>query len=141
MGQGDGEGVHGVVNFQVEADRAYAELAFRSSGIQSGELFAANDGRRNFVGEKLGFFARPETGEGEYRFADAHFADFLAFGGASDAKPIGAGFLEGFGDFRSAVAVAIAFDNAENFARNGQFFGFGIYEITYGVKIVAESGQ
>src|SRR6202030_4686947 len=61
--------VHAGVDFQVEADGTFREFPFRSGGIQSGQLFAADDCGRNLVGEKLRFFAGPEAGEGQNGFA------------------------------------------------------------------------
>src|SRR5947209_1334396 len=107
-------------------------------GIQRRQLFATNDGGRNFVGEKFFFFAGPEAGEREDGFADPSIAKLFAFGGAGDAKPVGAGLFESLGDFRAAVAVAIAFDDAENFSRRSALFGFRIYEIADGMEIVSE---
>jgi hypothetical protein len=104
-------------------------------------LFATNDGRRNPIGDELIFFAGPETSERKNRFADAGFADLLAFGGAGYAEPVGAGFFKNFGDLRAAMAVAIALNDAQDFARRGAFFGFGIYEIADGMKVVAEGGE
>jgi len=109
----------------VKAGGAFGEFFARCRGIKCGQLFAANDGWRNFVGEKLRFFAGPKTGERKDGFAYTGFADLFAFAGAGDAEPVGARSFESFGNLRSAVAVAVAFDDAENFARCGAFFGFG----------------
>src|SRR5712691_3979105 len=67
----DAETVHAAIDFQVEAGGAFGDFLARCRGIERGQLFAANDGWRNFVGEKLRFFAGPETGQGENGFAYA----------------------------------------------------------------------
>ncbi len=45
-----------------------------------------------------------------------------AFFRAGDAEPVGAGFFQSFGYWRAAVAVGVAFDDAENFSRRGALF-------------------
>jgi hypothetical protein len=69
------------------------------------------------VFDQADFFARRKAGEHQDGFAYASFADGYAFFGAGYAEPVGAGLFEGFGDLGAAVAVAVAFDDAEDFAR------------------------
>src|SRR5262249_28159864 len=95
----------------------------------------------DFVFEELVFFAGPETGEGENRFANAGFAYSFSFRGAGDAEPIGASPFKCLGDLRAAVAVAVAFDDTENFSRRCALFVWRIHEVADGVKIVREGGE
>src|SRR5579859_1017378 len=67
-------------------------------------------------------FAGDEAGEDEHGAFYAGLADGDAFFGAGDAEPIVAKFFKGLGDLRSAVAVTIAFDDAQHFSRRGAIF-------------------
>ena len=72
--------------------------------------------------QEIFFLAGPETAEDEDWRTDAGLANFDAFAGGGDTEPIRAGLFEGFGDSRATVAIAIAFDDGENFARSLAFF-------------------
>src|SRR5271166_4690108 len=87
------------------------------------------------------FFAGPEAAENEDGSANTGLADFDAFGGGGYAEPIRAGYFQGLGDLRAAVAVRVAFDDGENFARSVSLFGSGIYIIADGAKIFCERGE
>jgi len=50
-------------------NRTLGQFFVRCGGIECGQLFAANDGWRYLVGEKLRFFAGPETRKRENRLA------------------------------------------------------------------------
>src|SRR5262245_61509692 len=141
IGRRDAEPIHAGINFQVNANRALAELAARCGGFERGKLFAADHGRRNCVSKELVFLTGPEAGEGQDGFPNARFAHGFAFGGAGDAKPVGAGFFERLGHLRTAVAVSVALDDRENFAGSGAIFGFRIYEVADGVEIAGERGE
>src|SRR5438132_2181628 len=125
----------------METDGALCEFTTRRGGIDRSQLFAANDGGIDAICKQLRLFTGPKTCERKNRFAYAGFANLFALGGASDAEPIGTRFFEGFGNLRAAVAIAIAFDNAEDFSRGGALFGFRIHEIANGMKIVCERGE
>src|SRR5258708_1800622 len=137
----DAEAVHAAVDFQVEACGTFGDFLARCRGIECDQLFAANDGGGNFVGEKLRFFAGPETGKSKNGSAYAGFANLFAFSSAGDAEPVGAESFEGLSYLRATVAVAVAFNDAENLSGRRAIFGFRIYEIAYGVEIVGERGE
>src|ERR1700751_983553 len=68
------------------------------------QLIAAVDHRGQVVLDEAGFFARRETGEHQDGLADACLADGNAFLSAGDSEPVGAGFFEGLGNFRTPMA-------------------------------------
>ena len=76
--------------------------------IQRGQLLAAMHYRCEIVLQEIGFFAGPETGQHQDRFAHASFAHVNAFIRAGDTEPIGDSLLKNSRDLRTAVAVAIA---------------------------------
>ena len=50
-------------------------------------------------------------------------------------------FSEGFGDLRAAVAVAVAFDDAENFARSFALLFGRIHELADYAEILGQSAE
>src|SRR5271168_1728699 len=120
---------------------ALACAATSGGAIERRELFAAVDYGGEVVLDDARFFSGNEAGEDENRLAHADFADGDAFFGAGDAEPVGAGFLQRLGDLRAAVAVAIAFDDGENFSRRLALFVRRVDEVANGVEVVRESGE
>src|SRR4029077_628424 len=110
----------------METDGALCEFTTRRGGIDRSQLLAANDGGGDAISNQLRFLTGPKTCERKNRFAYTSFANRFSLGGATHAKPIGTRFFERFGNLRAPVTVAIAFDNAQNFSRNGTLFGFRI---------------
>jgi len=141
VGGRDAQAVHPGVDFQVEWNGGPLGAAAGGGLFQERELFAARDGRRQVVVEETLLFAGPEAGKNENRAADTGFADFRAFGGAGDAEPLRASLLQGFGDLRPAVAVAIAFDDREDFTRGFALLPGRIYIGADGMKIEFEGGK
>ena len=105
------------------------------------ELLAAMNYGSEIVFDETGFFAGPKTCEDENWIANTGFANGDAFLGTGDAEPIGAGFFESFGDLRAAVAVAIAFDDAQDFARSLALLAGRIHELAYGAKILSQRAE
>lgn len=105
------------------------------------KLLAAMDYSREIVLDETRFFAGPETCEDENGIANAGFADGDAFFGAGYAKPMGASFFESFGDLRAAVAVAVAFDDAENLARCLALLFGGIHELADYAEILGQCAE
>src|SRR5580692_9213437 len=99
------------------------------------------NGGREVVLDQEFFFALPETTENQNRCVYADLADFDAFDRGGYAKPIGAKFLEGFGGWCATVAVSVAFDDAEHFARRFAFFVRWIDVIADGAEIMFECGE
>ena len=90
------------------------------------------------MGDKIFFFAGPEAAEDENRPVNASFAKFHAFASGGYTEPVGAEFFEGFGNFRAAVTVAVAFDDAEDLAGDVAFFGGWADVGADGVEIIAQ---
>src|SRR5579859_215689 len=136
----DAEAIHAAIHFQVERKFFSALFAGAASGgaIQLLELFAADDDGGQVVFEEPRLFAGPETREHENRFADSSFADGNAFLRAGDAEPIGTGFFESFSDLRPSVAVAVALDDAQDFARRFPLLARRIHKRADGPKILGE---
>src|SRR6266478_1980444 len=63
--------------------------------------------RRQVVLQKLGFFAGPEAGEHQNRFAHSDLAHIDAFVGAGDAEPVGAGFLQNLRTLRRVLRFSL----------------------------------
>lgn len=143
----DAESVHAGVHLQMEGNsfagffRAFFGDDAGGSVIELGELLRTMDYCREIVLDETVFFAGPETCQNENRVLNAGFADGDAFFGASDAEPIRAGFFEGFGDFGAAVAVTIAFDDAENLARSLALLSGRIHEFADGAEIFRQGAQ
>jgi len=87
------------------------------------------------------FFAWPEPAEHENGLAHSRFAKLHAFASGSDTEPVGTEFLEGLGDFRAAVPVAIAFDDRENLSRRLALLGSGVYVAANGVEVVTKRAE
>src|SRR5260370_16275770 len=68
------------------------------------------------------FLSRAESRQHQDGVADAVLPDRNALVRTGDAKPVRAGLLQCLGHFGSAMAVAVAFDDGENFARRFAFF-------------------
>src|ERR1700736_2731025 len=95
--------------------RANSRAVSCSGTFQIWELLATVNHGGQIVLNETGFFARHEAREDEDGSADASFAYGYAFVRAGDAEPIAAGFFQGGGNLGTAVAVAIAFHDGENF--------------------------
>src|SRR5208283_5899310 len=96
------------------------------------------DRRCQFVFQENLLFAGPEAAEYKNRLAYPGLANLHAFARRSHAKPVGAVLLQSFGGLRASVAVAIAFDDAQHFARRLALLRSGIYVIANGLKIPGE---
>lgn len=105
------------------------------------KLLAAMYDCGQIIFKKARLFAWPETCEDKDRVADAGFTHGDAFFGAGHAEPIGAGFFEGFGDLRAAVAVAVAFDDAKDFARRFALLVRRIDKLADCAEILGQSAE
>jgi len=114
--QRDTDAIHPCVDFQVKREL----FAAVSSGgaFELLELVAAVNDRSEVVFEERGFFAGPEAGENQNRLANASLANLDAFGGGSDAEPVGASFFKDFCDLRAAMTVTVALDYRQDQARS-----------------------
>ncbi len=94
--------------------------------------------RSEIVLDKIFLFAAPETAENQNWLAHAKLAQFDSFSGRSHAKPIRARFLQRLGNLRPPVAVAIALDDAQNFAGSLSFFRRRIHVVANGAIVLRE---
>jgi len=86
----DAQAIHPRIDLEMKAHRAAAFFARPRGGLlQQFELLGAHDCRRKIVFQDALFFSGPETRENQDRLANAAFAQFGAFGGASYAEPVG----------------------------------------------------
>src|SRR5690349_386761 len=99
-----------------------AASAACGGALEQRQLIAAMNDGGEIVLEQAGFLAGDESRKDENGLANASFAHGNAFIGAGDAKPIGARLFERLGDLRTAVAVTIALDDGQNFARRLALF-------------------
>src|SRR5208283_772853 len=99
------------------------------------------DRRRQFVFQENLLFAGPEAPEHQDRLAYPSLANLHAFARRSHAKPVGAVLLQGFGGLRAAVAVTIAFDDAQHFARRLALLRSGVDVIANRLKVFGKGGK
>src|ERR1700691_2329169 len=76
----------------------------------------ASDCGREMVLYQPFFFAGPETGKNQDRSANSGVAQLDAFVGTGDPEPFRTGFLKSFGNWDSAEAVSVGFNDGENFS-------------------------
>src|ERR1700722_665634 len=99
------------------------------------------DHRRQMVFDEARLLAGPETCEYKNRLLHAGFANGDAFLRAGDAKPVGAGFFESLGYLRSAVSIAIAFDDGKNFSGRFTFLFRRIHELLNSTEIIRQRAK
>ena len=132
----DAETVHAGVHLELNGDIFLAQL--RGGGFVRKKLLATVNCGSEVVLQEIFFLAGPEATEDEDGRANAGLANFDALTGRGDTEPIRAGLFEGLGDRGATVAIAIAFDDRENFARSFAFFRRRIDVVANVVKISGE---
>src|SRR5580692_12030290 len=143
----DAQAIHARVHLQVEGN-ALAALpgAFLGKDASSGaikwlELLATMDHGRQIVFEKARLFAGPETCQHKHGLPDAGFAHGDAFFRAGDTEPVRSGFFECLGHLRAAMAIAVAFDDAEDFAGRPALLFWRIHELANRAKIFGQGAE
>src|SRR5579859_2084495 len=91
--------------------------------------------------EEVRLFSRHKTRENEDRLFHAGLSHGNSLFGARHAEPVGAKFLEGFGDLRPAVAIAVSLDDAQNFSWRGTLFAFWIYKRADRIEVVFQRAK
>src|ERR1700722_2694343 len=143
----DTQAVHAGVHLQVERNAFAAFLAAflrKDAGggaIELFQLLAAMYHCRQIVFDEARFFTGEEARQHENRLADAGLAHGDAFFRARDTEPVRAGLFQRFGDLRAAMAIAVSFDDAKNFARRFALLFGGIHEVADGAEILRQRAK
>src|SRR5207247_10014777 len=109
--------------------------------IQQFQLFAPVNHRRQVVLHQARFFSWHEARQYPDWLADAVLAHRNPLVCARHAKPVRARLLQRLRYFRSAVPVAIPFDDGENLARRIAFFVRRVYVLADRFQILRERAK
>ena len=132
------QSVHACIHFQMNGHVLFAE--FRSGGFKRSELFATMNRGGQIVMKEIIFFAGPKSTQHQNRFVDPGLAKLHTLASRSHSKPIATKFFQRLSYLRTAVPVAVTFDDAQHLTWCLSFFRWGINVVTDSAKIVRERG-